>query len=138
MPLDLEDGKRPKTRWVPFDGHLVGVEILVEFLGTEQRQKFLARLESDGITRPTKDDPMKVNLGRERAFFRAWAKQYVRDWRVAEGFPPETIKPQGAAFDADKMGDVLAQYPRAFELLLNAIGDENAFFDAAPSDSTPS
>lgn len=131
MPLDLDDAKRPKTRWIPFDGHLAGVEILVQFHGTEETQKFRSRLESDGIVRVTKDDPLKVSPGRELAFFRAMAARYVLDWRG-------DIRPEGAAYSAEKMGDVLAAYPRAFEVLMKAVADENGFFGDGSTGSMPS
>jgi hypothetical protein len=131
MPLDLDDTKRQKTRWVPFDGHLDGVEILVEFFGTEEAQKFRNRLEADGITKSTRDDPLKINPGREAAFFRAIAARYVRDWRGS-------ITPAGSAYDAEKMGAVLAAYPRAFEILMKAVGDENGFFVVGSNGSMPS
>lgn len=132
MPLDLDDTKRARQRWVPFDGHLAGVEILVEFFGTEDSQKFRNRLEADSIIRSSKgDEPLKVNPGRESAFFLAIAKRYVRDWRG-------DIRPQGTAYDADKMASVLAAYPRAFEILMKAVGDENGFFDSGSNGSMPS
>lgn len=128
MPLDLDDAKRPKKRWVAFDGHLTGVEILVQFFGTEDTQRFRNRLQSEGIVTVTKDDPLKINIGREAAFFREIAKKYVLDWRVAEGYPPDTIKPEGTAYDAEKMADVLRAYPSAFNLVMRSVGDENGFF----------
>lgn len=142
MPLDLDDAKRPKKRWVAFDGHLIGVEILVQFFGTEDSQRFRNRLQSEGIITVTKDDPLKINIGREAAFFREIAKKYVLDWRVAEGFPPETIRsdehPEGAPYDAEKMADVLRAYPSAFTLVMRSVGDENGFFGLGSNGSTPS
>lgn len=137
MPINFND-TGPKQRWVPFDGHLAGIEILVQFYGTEERQKFANYLESKGITRVTKDNPLKINPGRERAFFLEIAKRYVRDWRVAEGFPPETMQPEGAVYDDIKMGGVLADYPRAFEILMSAVENENAFFVTGANGSMPS
>jgi len=121
MPLDLDDVKRPKKRWLPMDGHLSGVDLLVQFIGTQETQRFRNRLEGDGIITVTKDNPLKINAGRDKAFFREVTVRYVLDWRG-------DIKPEGAAYDAEKMADVLCAYPRAFELLMQAVADENSFF----------
>lgn len=143
MPLDLDDAKRPKKRWVPFDGHLTGVEILIQFFGTQDTQRFRNRLQSEGIIKVTKDDPLNVNPGREAAFFLEIAKKYILDWRVAEGFPPDTIKSDehpngGAPYTAQKMADVLAAYPSAFSLVMRSVGDENGFFGPGVNGSMPS
>lgn len=143
MPLDLDDAKRPKKRWVPFDGHLAGVEILVRFFGTEDTQRFRNRLQSEGIISVTKDDPLRINTGREAAFFREIAKQYVLDWRVAEGYPPSTIRsdehPEGPApYDTEKMADVLRAYPSAFAMVMSSVGNEAGFFGPGSNGSTPS
>ena len=131
MPLNLDELNRPRSRWVPFDGHLDGIEILVRFCGTHETQRFRNKLESDGIIRVTRDNPLAVNLGREAAFFEAMAAKYVTDWRGA-------IQPEGAAYDAKKMGAVIGSYPRAFELLMAAVADENSFFPEEPEGSTTS
>lgn len=129
MPLNLDDLNRPRTRWVPLDGHLAGVEIHVRFFGTQDSQRFRNQLEGDGIIRVTRENPLAVNLGREAAFFEAMAAKYVIDWRG-------NIQPEGAPYDPKKMGAVLAAYPRSFELLMQAVGDENRFFPSEPEDST--
>jgi len=137
MPLDLDDLNRPRTRWIALEGHLAGVEILVRFYGTEATQKFRNRMESDGIIKVTRDNPLSVNPGREGAFFEALAARYVVDWREAEGHEG-AIKPQGAPFDAKKMGAVLRAYPSAYELVMREVAKEDSFFPDEPQPSTQS
>jgi hypothetical protein len=77
---------------------------------------------------------MHINAGREAAFFRSIAKQYVLDWkedetwRAAHPDKPPAIKPEGAAFDVEQMSKVLRYYPSAYRQLMAALADENAFF----------
>ena len=129
MPLDLDSTGNERTRWVSLDGHLAGVDILVRSVTPAEARRFYNRLQSQGIVKANKDNPLDVAPGRETAFFRAMAEQYVIDWRG-------DITPKDAPYSIDKMGAVLGAYSRAFSALLAAIGEEDAFFESRPERPT--
>lgn len=128
--MDLQElTERPKTRWIALHGHLEGVELLVQSATPEESQKFSNKLRRDGITRPSRDNPLDVTDGRERDFFREFAAYYVKDWRGK-------IMPEGTPYDAKVMGLVMGAYRIAFEAVLAAVSDENAFFGNGPGEPT--
>ena len=129
MPLDLQSVGTERTRWVSLDGHLAGVEILVRSVSPQEGRRFHSRLMSLGIVRVNRDNPFDVAPGREAAFFQAMAEQYVLDWRG-------DIQPEGTKYSADAMGKVLAAYKRAFDALVGAIAEEDAFFEPRPGRPT--
>jgi len=147
MGLNLDQIGQEKTRWLPLQGHLAGVEIQIRFVGTEDSQKFHSRMEADGIIRVTREDPMHINAGREAAFFKAIAARYVVDWREDEAWraehpdaPPAISRngPKGTAFDVDDMASVLRFYPSAYRQLMSACAEEDAFFVNGHDGSTTS
>ena len=115
-----------RTRWVQMHGHLEGFEILVKLSSPKEARRFHNRLVQHGIVKETRDNPFDVQAGREADFFRALAEQYIVDWRG-------DIKPEGTPYDVEKMGQVLGAYRRAFDRLMEVIGEEDAFFEPAPS-----
>jgi hypothetical protein len=126
--MDLNDleSEQPRSRWVALHGHLEGVELLVKMASPKEARRFHARLLQHSIVRETRDNPFDVVAGREKDFFRAMAEMYVLDWRG-------NIKPEGTKYSVDTMGKVLGAYRRAFERLMEVIGEEDAFFEPAPS-----
>jgi len=126
MDLQDLDGK-PKTRWVKLHGHLDGVELLVRAASPQEARRFHNKLTRAGIVKDNRDNPLDVQAGREGDFFRELAAMYVIDWRG-------DIKPEGTPYSPEVMGKVLGAYRRAFERLMEVVGEEDAFFEPAPTD----
>lgn len=122
--LNLSQLSGEKRRWIALPEPLSGVNLQVRHVGPREQQAFRRKMIDDGILKS--DAQFEVNRGRERAFYRDFAKRYVTDWsgdvRLAEG---DTEAP---AYDHEKMGEVFETYGTAFVAVTNALADEAPFF----------
>lgn len=131
--MELQDlAERPKTRWVPLYGHLAGVELLIRCVTPEESQKFSSRLRRQGITRAKGDHPFDIADGRETAFFREFAAQYVMDWRGQVTLNGQTYTANAGPTSED-VGKFLGGNRAAFDAVVTAAQDDGAFFESGPS-----
>ena len=123
MGLDLERIGDVPRRWLRLNGLLDGVEVELRHTGPRDQERWRQRLVRDGVMKMSADAPggVKINTGREDAFFKAYAEQYITDWKG-------DITPKGTPYDAEKMGQVLGAYTDAFTQIRDAVGEEVSFF----------
>ena len=121
--IDLNGLDEPRTRWVSFGG----VEFLLKYASPRESDKFRRWLLSKDIMRH-KDGTIEIRAGREMEFYRAFATQYVLDWRGQ-------IRPEGTAYSADGMAKILAGRGDVLRAIQEAISEDEAFF--APNGSAP-
>lgn len=121
MPIDLTTLDQSRQRWVPLAGVLRGVELLVKHASPREQERFRQRCVREGIFSGKANTGMNITNGREDDFFQRIAENYILDWRG-------DIKPEGTAYDAQKMGRVLASSLDAFNQVMEAIGEDTDFF----------
>jgi hypothetical protein len=114
--IDLNGLDEPHTRWVSFGG----VEFLLKYASPRESDKFRRSLMAKGIMRQ-KDGGLEINAGRESDFYRAFAEQYVLDWRGQ-------IRPAGTAYTPELMARVLAGHGGILRAIQEAISEDEAFF----------
>ena len=114
--LDLDSIEQPRERWLSCGK----VEFLVRYCSPREADTFRRRMIQDGVLRHTKDG-VDVNPGREGAYYKAFAEQYVIDWRGP-------IKPEGTVYSADRMGRVLANRGDIKLAIEEAVTRAEAFF----------
>src|SRR3990172_4027965 len=115
--LDLND-LQPRDRWVPVG---YGIELRVRMAAPGVADAFRAHVIRDGIGRVGRGGEAIINVGRERDYYRVMAEHYVLDWRG-------NIKPDGTAYSAAHMGEVLRWRPSILRTLLEAMEQEDRFF----------
>ena len=126
--LDLSRLEEQRRRWVALSGHLSGVEVEIRHVGPKEQEKFRQKMVRLGILKQT-EAGHSINGGRAEDFFRAYAENYITDWRG-------DIKPEGTAYSAEAMGRVLGAYTVAFEKVTKALSEEADFFFGNGSAST--
>jgi hypothetical protein len=133
MALDLERLDEQPTRWMALGGALTGVDVLVKYSGPREQERFRQKLIRARIMKEdSRTGGITINSGRDVDFFKAYAEQYIVDWRGdikggANGAAPP--------YSAEQMGRVLGQYRIAFEQIAASLEDETGFFSASGNDS---
>jgi hypothetical protein len=118
--LDLTTLDQERRRWIQMSGALTGVELEVRHSGPKEQERFRQALIRSGVMKPSPSG-VEINSGREADFFKAYAEKYVTGWRG-------DIQPEGAPYDAAKMGAVLGAVNGALEQITRALGEEADFF----------
>ena len=116
--LDLGAIEQPRTKWVAFGG----VEFLLKYASPHENDQFRRRLRQDGIIRTGKNGEIDVAPGREQAFYRAMADQYVMDWRG------NITDPDGNGYTAEKMAKVLEYHGGILVAIQEAVSEHESFF----------
>lgn len=119
MELDLDTLEEPKVRWLDCGG----VEFLIKYATPKESEQFRKRLVQMGVARMHKGE-FEVVAGREQAWFKALAEQYVQDWRGNIKASTE----EGRRYSADKMAIVLANRGDVLRLITESIAEADAFF----------
>ena len=114
--LDLNELTGPREAWAAYGG----VEFLLRYSSPRIADRFRQRLVADGIV--GKDG--NLNAGRDDAFYLAYAREYVLDWRgnidAAAG--------QDASYTPEKMATVLSGMRKVFTFITECIGEDDRFF----------
>lgn len=122
MGIDLDRLDAPKQRWIGLPVPLAGVEILLKHCSPRDGERFRQKLVRDGVLRSARSDGWDINQGRQDDFFAALCQWFILDWRG-------DITPEGAPYDAFKMGRVLGASNSIFEYVTKHMTDDMTFFE---------
>lgn len=134
MGFDLESIDQLRTKWIDLPPPFDGVQLLVKYASPLVSERFKAAMLHKGIMRRTKEGVIDTAPGRDVDYLRAYAKEYVLDWRETS---PGAIKPAGAPYNSDQMAGMLGAARPVFESVEAAIADTDGFFGSGVSGSTP-
>jgi hypothetical protein len=122
MPIDLNDLDTVRKRWLPLQGQLVGVEVLIKYASPRNQEQFRQKLARSGVLKSGKGAGWEINTGREDDFFRMFAQFYILDWKG-------DIRPEGTEYSPEAMGRVLGSYQPAFDQVSSAVSEDADFFE---------
>lgn len=125
--FDLSSIDQDRSKWVRLG--LNDMEAQVKHSGPSDQERFRQKLVRAGIMKQVRDS-ISINNGRGDDFFRAYAEQFITDWRGVEMNGEANPK-----YDLDLMGKILGKSGTAFAAVREAIEDETDFFSGNDSGS---
>lgn len=99
------------------------MEVEIRHQGPRDQERWRQKMAARKILKRSKDGTPEIAKGQEEAFFRAYAEEFITDWRnvILSG-------QENPPYDVAVMGKILGQSSGALTAVMEAIGDESGFF----------
>jgi len=134
MGIRLDD-LRGRVTWVPLKQPFLGIGLLLKHASPGNHERFRNRMVAKGVVVPS--GGLFPVSGRESEYFLEFAREYIHDWRVEEGFPEDHIEGK-LQYTAERGAYIIENSRQIWDQVTASITDDKLFFSPSSNGSNPS